>query len=59
MSDSDVRVQELTREIERLQICIAELEQLHFVDQAEIVYQRRQIDFLMDAEREAKGDGRT
>ena len=57
MSDSDVRVQELTREIERLQIRIAELEQLHFVDQAEIVYQRRQIDFLMDAGREAKGNG--
>ena len=50
MSDSDARVQELTRKIERLQIRIAELEQLHFADQAEIIYQRRQIDFLMDAD---------
>ena len=57
MTESDMKIQELTREVERLKIRNAELKQLHFADQAQIVYQRRQIDFLMDAGREEKADG--
>ena len=44
MDEIDARIQELNKEIERLKIRNAELEQLHFADQAEIVYQRRQMD---------------
>lgn len=34
-----------------------ELEHIHQLDMAEIAYQRRQIDFLMDAAREGEKHG--
>lgn len=56
MTEKEKMIQELSRENERLKKEIALLQQIHYEDQAEIVYQRRQIDFLMDMERE-KADG--
>ena len=35
----------------------AELEHIHQLDMAEIAYQRRQIDFMMDAARESEKHG--
>lgn len=52
MTKEDKMIQELSRENERLKKEIARLQQIQYEDQAEIMYQRRQIDFLMDMERE-------
>ena len=48
---SEQIIQELRRKVKLLEAKNAELEHVHQLDMAAIAYQRRQIDFLMDAER--------
>lgn len=52
MTEQDMELQELRRRVEFLEKKNKELEQIHQLDMAEIAYQRRQIDFLMEASRE-------
>ena len=54
MTEADIEIQKLRRENKRLQTENAELKEMHYCDLAEIVYQRRTIDFLMGALDEAK-----
>jgi len=49
MTDKDMEIQELRRRVELLEKKNKELEQIHQLDMAEIAYQRRTIDFLMEA----------
>lgn len=51
MTERDFEVQELRRKVKDLEKKIEELEQIHQLDMAEIAYQRRTIDFLMEASR--------
>lgn len=51
MTERDFEVQELRRKVKALEKKIEELEQIHQLDMAEIAYQRRTIDFLMEAGR--------
>lgn len=51
MTERDFEVQELRRKVTALEKKIEELEQIHQLDMAEIAYQRRTIDFLMEAGR--------
>jgi len=52
MTEKDMEIQELRRRVEFLEKKNKELEQIHQLDIAEIAYQRRTIDFLMEASRE-------
>lgn len=52
MTEQDRELQELRRRVELLQKKNKELEQIHQLDMAEIAYQRRTIDFLMEASHE-------
>ena len=49
MTEKDFEVQELLRKVKALEKEIEDLEQIHQLDMAEIAYQRRTIDFLMEA----------
>ncbi len=49
MTEKDMEIQELRRRVKLLEKKNEELEQIHQLDIAEIVYQRRQIDLLMEA----------
>lgn len=49
MTELEMELQKLRRENKRLQLENAELKEMHYCDQSEIVFQRRQIDFLMGA----------
>ena len=51
MTPQDKEIQELRAKVKLLEAKNAELEHIHQLDMAEIAYQRRQIDFLMDAAR--------
>ena len=51
MTERDFEVQELRRKVKALEKKIEELEQIHQLDMAKIAYQRRTIDFLMEAGR--------
>lgn len=58
MTEQDKEIQELRRKVESLKEQIEimrrrdkQLEQIHQLDMAEIAYQRRTIDFLMEASR--------
>lgn len=53
MTEIEMELQQLRRENKRLQLENAELKEMHYCDQSQIVYQRRQIDFLMGALDEA------
>lgn len=53
MTEIEMELQKLRRENKRLQLENAELKEMHYCDQSQIVYQRRQIDFLMGALDEA------
>lgn len=52
MTEQDKEIQDLRRELERKDKEIALLQELHYLDLSEIAYQRRQIDFLMQAKEE-------
>lgn len=63
MTEMDMEIQKLRREnlslLEEnltLKKEIGMLKEMHYCDLSEIVYQRRQIDFLMDSDREKKGN---
>ena len=45
-------IRQLRSKVKELEAKNAELEHIHQLDMAEIAYQRRQIDFLMDAAKE-------
>lgn len=47
MTEIEMELQKLRRENKRLQQENDELKEMHYCDQSQIVYQRRQIDFLM------------
>lgn len=49
MTEYDLEIQNLRRELERKNKEIALLQELHYLDLSEIAFQRRQIDFLMEA----------
>ena len=51
MTERDFEMQELRRKVKALEKKIEELEQIHQLDMAVIAYQRRTIDFLMEASR--------
>lgn len=53
MTEIEMELQKLRRENKRLQLENAELKEMHYCDQSEIVFQRRQIDYLMSALDEA------
>ena len=48
MTEKDKEIQELRRRVKFLEERNKELEQIHQLDIAEITFQRRQIDFLME-----------
>lgn len=48
MNEKDLEIQRLTRENIELKKRIEELERIRQLDMSEIVFQRRQIDFLME-----------
>ena len=52
LKNYEKQVAKMKRKINRLEKERVGLMEMHYADQAEIIYQRRQIDFLMDAERE-------
>ena len=52
MTPQDKEIQELRAKVKLLEEKNAELGHIHQLDMAEIAYQRRQIDFLMDAAKE-------
>jgi len=54
MTEQDKEIQELRRKVEPLEKENEKLTQVHQLDMAEIVYQRRQIDFLMEASNESR-----
>ena len=54
MTPQDKEIQELRAKAKLLEAKNAELEHVHQLDMAEIAYQRRQIDFLIDATREGE-----
>ena len=49
MTEQDIEIQELRRELEEKDKLINSLQELHYLDLSEIAYQRRQIDFLMES----------
>lgn len=49
MTAQNMEIQELHRRVEFLERENKKLEQIHQLDIAEIAFQRRQIDFLMEA----------
>lgn len=53
MTEIERELQKLRRENKRLRLENAELKEMHYCDQSQIVYQRRQIDFLIGALDEA------
>ena len=53
MTEIERELQKLRRENKRLKLENAELKEMHYCDQSQIVYQRRQIDFLIGALDEA------
>lgn len=57
MTPQDKEIQELRAKVKLLEAKNAELEHIHQLDMAEITYQRRQIDFLMDVAREGEKHG--
>lgn len=57
MTPQDKEIQELRAKVKLLEEKTSELEHIHQLDMAEIAYQRRQIDFLMDANREGEKHG--
>lgn len=57
MTAQEMEIQELRRKVKLLEDKNAELKHIHQLDMAEIAYQRRQIDFLMDAAREGEKHG--
>jgi hypothetical protein len=57
MTPQDKEIQELRAKVKLLEAKNVELEHIHQLDIAEIAYQRRQIDFLMDAAREGEKHG--
>ena len=57
MTPQDKEIQELRAKVKLLEAKNEELEHIHQLDMAEITYQRRQIDFLMDAAREKEKHG--
>ena len=57
MTPQDKEIQELRAKVKLLEAKKAELEHIHQLDMAEIAYQRRQIDFLMDSAREGEKHG--
>lgn len=48
MTPQEKEIQELRRKVRLLQRKNQELEHMHQLDMSEIMYQRRQIDFLME-----------
>ena len=52
MTEYEKEIQELRREVKLLEEKNRELEHIHQLDMAEIAYQRRQIDFLMEGNHE-------
>lgn len=58
MTSEEKLIQELRRKIASLEARNKELETTHMEDIAQLAYYRRQIDFLMDAAREAEYDQR-
>ena len=54
MTDKDMEIQELRRRVEFLEKENEKRTQVHQLDMAEIVYQRRQIDCLMEASSESR-----
>lgn len=57
MTPQDKEIQELRAKVKLLEAKNVELEHIHQLDMAEIAYQRRQIDFLMDAAKEGEKHG--
>lgn len=53
MTLQEKEIQELRKKVKLLEAKKAELEHLHQLDMSEIVYRRKQIEFLMDAKRGA------
>jgi hypothetical protein len=53
MTEKDLEIQNLRRELDRAKKEIALLQELHYLDLSEIAFQRRQIDFLMEAKEES------
>ncbi len=51
MTEKDYELQELRRRVKALEKKVEDLEQIHQLDMDEIAYQRRTIDFLMEASR--------
>lgn len=49
MTELDKELQELRQQVEQQRKLIEELQELHYCDIAEIAYQRRVIDFLMES----------
>lgn len=56
MTSEEKLIQELRRKIASLEARNKELETTHMEDIAQLAYYRRQIDFLMDAAKEAEHD---
>lgn len=56
MTSEEKLIQELRRKIVSLEARNKELETTHMEDIAQLAYYRRQIDFLMDALKEAEHD---
>ena len=52
MTDLDKEIQELRRKNESLESENQKLRHMHYLDTAEIAYQRRVIDLLMEEEKE-------
>lgn len=55
MTEKDLEIQNLRRELDRLKKEISLLQELHYLDLSEIAFQRRQIDFLMEAKEDKDG----
>lgn len=55
MTEKDNEIQELRRRVKFLEEKNKELEQIHQLDMAEIAFQRRQIDFLMESKEASNG----
>lgn len=50
MTEKDKEIQGLRRELDKIKIENEALKTMHYSDLAEIVYLRRQVDFLMEKE---------
>lgn len=56
MTETDLEIQRLRREVKYLRDENDRLNKQHGLDLSQLAYYRRQIDFLMDAAREAETD---